>query len=584
MSIETGKIYDYKSNRTKNYTSKLFGKNTYIFSPDDTPAEVNQLLDEIWSRQEAAQFGKERFAVYFLPGTYDKSIAVKVGFYTQIAGLGVLPTDTKLASLRCDARWLWKDSDNNNALCNFWRGVENLEIDSNTVWAVSQATFMRRVQIEGELVLHDELGWCSGGFLADSRVKLAIDSGTQQQWLSRNNEFKSWQGDNWNMVFLGDKKGCDPVETWPERAYTSVPVTPIIQEKPFLVYDEKEGFMVYVPKLRKETAGISWKDGASEGKKISLDTFYIARPETDTADTLNEALTNGKNLLFTPGIYLLDEALKVNNANTIVLGTGLATLQPTNGNACIETTDADGINISGILFDAGEKESDNLLVIGEEDSSAEHVEAPICLSDVFFRVGGAETAFAAKAKNCVKINSNNVIGDNFWVWRADHSHNVAWDKNTAANGIIINGNDVHMYALMVEHFTEYQTIWNGENGKLIMYQSEMPYDVPTQKDWQSHDGRMNGYASVYVDEAVENFEAWGIGIYSYHRDAAVEAFCAMELPEKDNVKVHNVCAIMITGKPGISHVINDKGEPANTAGTRSIIIEYANGIQNREEQ
>ncbi|MBQ6886376.1 MAG: hypothetical protein IJN54_02535 [Lachnospiraceae bacterium] len=61
MPIKTGKIYDYRSHRTKNYTSKLFGENTYIFSPDDTPAEVNQILDEIWSRQEAAQFGKERF-------------------------------------------------------------------------------------------------------------------------------------------------------------------------------------------------------------------------------------------------------------------------------------------------------------------------------------------------------------------------------------------------------------------------------------------------------------------------------------------------------------------------------------------
>ena len=80
-----------------------------------------------------------------MPGTYDESIAVKVGFYTQVSGLGTLPTDTKIASLNCDARWLGDDPSNHNACCNFWRGVENLEIDSNTVWAVSQATFMRRV-------------------------------------------------------------------------------------------------------------------------------------------------------------------------------------------------------------------------------------------------------------------------------------------------------------------------------------------------------------------------------------------------------------------------------------------------------
>ena len=71
--------------------------------------------------------------------------------------------------------------------------------------------------------------------------------------------------------------------------------------------------MVYVPELRRETTGISWKDGNVQGEKIPLSEFYIARPETDTAETLNHALAEGKHLLFTPGIYELDEALKINN-------------------------------------------------------------------------------------------------------------------------------------------------------------------------------------------------------------------------------------------------------------------------------
>ena len=219
------KKYDYESNKTENYTSSLFGEHTYVFSPEDDPTEVNRILEELWSRQETSQFGKDRYAVYFMPGTYDESIAVKVGFYTQVAGLGILPTDTKIPSLNCDARWLGDDPGNHNACCNFWRGVENLEIDSNTMWAVSQATFMRRVNIEGALYLHDNYGWCSGGFLSDSKVSLMIDSGSQQQWLSRNNEFKTWMGENWNMVFLGDEAGCDPDGTWPGKAYTSVETT-----------------------------------------------------------------------------------------------------------------------------------------------------------------------------------------------------------------------------------------------------------------------------------------------------------------------------------------------------------------------
>lgn len=570
--------YDYESNRTVQYTSRLFGDNTYVFSPQDKPEEVNAILEKLWAEQETNQFGKARYAVYFMPGEYDESIAVKVGFYTQIAGLGKLPTDTKIASLTCDARWLGDDPSNHNACCNFWRGVENLEIGSNTVWAVSQATFMRRVNIDGALYLHDDYGWCSGGFLADSNVTLMIDSGSQQQWLSRNNKFKTWMGENWNMVFAGDEPGCDPTGTWPAKAYTTVEKTPVVREKPFLIYDEEEGFMVFVPKLRKEAAGISWQQGA-EGEKIPLSEFYIAKPETDTAKTLNEALQKGKHLLLTPGIYRLEEALSVEKENTIVLGMGLATLEPVNGNACMETADVDGIILAGLLFDAGEQISDKLLAVGEEGSTKDHTDNPICLSDVFFRVGGAETAYAAKAKTCAVINSSQVIGDNFWVWRADHGDNVAWDKNIADTGIVVNGDDVSMYALMVEHFQKYQTVWNGSNGNLIMYQSEMPYDVPSQEEWMSHDGTRNGYASIYVDEETEGFEGYGIGIYSYHRDAVVDADCAMELPDKEGVKVHHICAIMITGNPGISHVINEAGDAADYAGARSIIIEYENGIQ-----
>lgn len=175
----------------------------------------------------------------------------------------------------------------------------------------------------------------------------------------------------------------------------------------------------------------------------------------------------------------------------------------------------------------------------------------------------------------MEINSDYVIGDNFWVWRADHGDGVGWDSNTARNGIIINGDDVSMYALMVEHFQEYQTIWNGENGKTIFYQSEIPYDVPNQEEWLSHDGTVNGYASYKVGDTVEHHEAWGLGIYSYHRDAKVDLNCVMEVPEQENIKVHNICSVMITGNPGISHVINNEGGAAEYASSLQMIREYA---------
>lgn len=569
-----GNIMQDEQYKIKNFHNKVFGENVYIFSPEDDQIEVQQVLDDLWEQQEANQFGEERYSVLFLPGEYDESIKVQVGYYMQVSGLGMLPTDTQIPELECSATWLGDES-NHNATCNFWRGVENIDIGSDTMWAVSQATFMRRVNIDGALYLHDNYGWASGGFLADSSIELMVDSGSQQQWLSRNCDWNVWMGDNWNMVFCGIGGGGAPKGTWPAFAYTTVETTEKMQEKPFLVYKKEEGYGVFVPEKRKNSAGVSWKE-ENNGTFIPLEEFYVANAENDNADTMNQALKEGKHLLLTPGIYHLEKPLFVEQKDTIVLGMGLATLSPENGNKCMEVADRQGIKIAGVLFDAGVEESENLLVVGKKDEKNQK-EEPILLSDLFFRVGGAEPK-GAKVENCVEINSDYVIGDNFWVWRADHGDGVGWDVNTAENGIIINGDDVSMYALMVEHFQKYQTIWNGENGKTIFYQSEIPYDVPNQKEWMSHDETVNGYASYKVGDEVTNHEAWGLGIYSYHRDAKVDLNCVMEVPEQENIKVHNICSVMITGNPGISHVINNEGKAANQPGERQMIREYKGKI------
>ena len=41
----------------------------------------------------------------------------------------------------------------------------------------------------------------------------------------------------------------------------------------------------------------------------------------------------GKSLIVTPGVYHLSSALNITNPNTVVLGLGMATLVPDNGNA-----------------------------------------------------------------------------------------------------------------------------------------------------------------------------------------------------------------------------------------------------------
>ncbi len=55
------------------------------------------------------------------------------------------------------------------------------------VWAVSQGTELRRLHVRGNIAL-DDGGWSSGGFIADSLIDGTINSGTQQQFLTRNND------------------------------------------------------------------------------------------------------------------------------------------------------------------------------------------------------------------------------------------------------------------------------------------------------------------------------------------------------------------------------------------------------------
>lgn len=578
-----------KANITDHHEA-IFGENVYIFSPEDDPAEIKQILEDMYDKQETNQFGEERCAVYFMPGEYDESIQPEVGFYTQIAGLGILPTDTKIQGLSCLARWLGDDESNHNACCNFWRSVENISIASNTVWAVSQATDMRRVNIDGALYLHDDYGWCSGGFLADSNITKLVDSGSQQQWLSRNDNWKAWMGENWNMVFVGEEEGSAPEGTWPVKPYTEVKTTDAVREKPFLVYDEDHGYGVYVPKLQQNTSGTTWQDldesdlawntvndgDASHDAIVDIDAFYIADAEKDDAQSINEALASGENLLLTPGIYELDEPIEVKNPNTIVLGMGMATLKSTQGATCMEVADESGIMIAGLLLDAGTDKSENLMVVGDADNKTEK-EVPIMLSDLYFRVGGTPTDQPAQTHTCLTINSDDTIGDNFWIWRADHGDKVAWDANVAENGFVVNGDNVITYALMVEHFEEYQTIWNGDGGRIYMYQCEIPYDVPQQSAWMSHEGSVDGYASIHVDDAAEDFFATGLGIYLYNRDAEVNLHTAVELPDKDGVRIENICTVMLTGYPGMEHIINDSGDAVLYGGQRQILLEYENG-------
>jgi hypothetical protein len=538
-------------------TTPDFGPNVTIFDPATPAAKIQSTLDSIFASQETSEFGAGRYALLFKPGKYD--VDARIGFYTQVSGLGLSPDDVVInGGMRADARWR-----TGNATLNFWRDVENMSVvpaGGFDRWAVSQAAPMRRMHIRGDLVL-DDGGWSSGGFLADSKVDGEVRSGSQQQWLTRNSALGSWKGSNWNMVFVGT--GGAPTNSFPDPPYTTVDAAPVIREKPFLFVDQRGAWKVFVPALRSNSEGTSWISGNPRGVARPLSEFVIVKAGTSAA-TMNGALARNKSLIITPGVYHLDSPLHITRENTIVLGLGLATLVPDGGVSAIDVDDVDGVTLAGLLIDAGPTNSPVLVQIGPSGSSARHSSNPTVLSDLFVRVGGAGMG---KATRSLEINSHDVIGDHLWLWRADHGTGVGWTSNTAANGLVVNGNDVTMYGLFVEHYQQHQVQWNGNGGRTYMFQNEMPYDVPDQAEWMS--GTTQGFAAYRVDAAVTRHEAWGLGSYCFfNRNPTVVADHAFEAPVAPGVRLRNMVTVSLGGGRGtITHVINQTGAAAKAGAT-----------------
>ena len=539
-----------------------FGPNVLIFDPSIPMATIQSNLNLVFERQERSQFGTNRYAFFFKPGTYN--LDVNVGFYTQMLGLGQKPGQTVVnGSVHSEADWM-----RGNATCTFWRAFENLKVIPTSAtpinWAVSQGTSFRRMHVEGNVNLWDG-GWSSGGFMADCKIDGQVNSGTQQQWFSRNDNWGSWTGANWNMTFVGVLN--PPAGNWPKPPYTVIEKTPLLREKPFLTLDKDGNYAVMIPALETTgTIGTSWGNRETAGTTVPIDRFHLARPDKDNASTINAALKEGRHLIFTPGIYHLDSPILVTHSDTIVMGLGYTTLIPDKGAPAMVVSDVDGVTLAGIMFDAGPTNSPVLLQVGSAASAIGHKNNPIFLYDVFFRVGGATVG---TADTCLTINANDTVGDNLWIWRADHGAGASWDRNRSKNGLIVNGNNVTVYGLFVEHFQDYQTLWNGDGGRVYFYQCELPYDAPSQDVWQ-HDG-VNGFAAYKVADGVKSHEAWGLGVYGVFTRSPAKCFNAFETPTGPGIKMRHLVSIWITGKPGteITHVINGTGDAVNSANKKT---------------
>ena len=573
------------------------GPHVTVVGPQMSTADIESLAEEIYLRQVDNEMGTDRESLLFLPGSYgtdEDPLQIKVGYYTEVAGLGESPADVRVNGKievynRCfDAEGTPTAAGTPGAECfalnNFWRSLSNLTLHVNSAgqdgcrggnnfWAVSQAVSLRRVDVTGGgLTLMDYCSgpsFASGGFIADSRAGTVIN-GSQQQWLTRNSEVGTWTNAVWNQVFSG-VVGAPADDSYPDPPYTTLASTPVSREKPYLFVDDSGTWNVRVPQAQHDSSGTSWSSGATPGRTVPLDDFFVAHP-ADSVKKINAQLARGKHLLLTPGVYDVARTIHVRRADTVVLGLGLATLTATDGAPALELADRPGIVVAGVTVDAGAVESPVLLRVGTKNGNngvpTSDPANPTTLSDVYFRVGGPHVG---RTDVALEVNSDHVLVDHTWVWRADHGvedfdpddgflgDNQRWATNIGRTGVVVNGDDVTATGLFVEHFQQHNTVWNGERGRVVLYQNELPYDPPTQADWTAPDGTL-GWAAYKVGDQVTEHHLWGGGVYVYNRNNPdIVTANGYEVPVRDGVRLTHVMTKNLSGPGTILHVVNGVG-------------------------
>ena len=550
-------------------------------------------------------FSTHRTALLFAPGTYE-GINFEVGYYTSVLGLGGSHPDEVLFT-NCDRGPFVQATEkyktrppNGSGLDTFWRSIENIATKPNhgMQWVVSQAAPLRRMHIMTNLDLFDGDSWVSGGVATNMIVDGTVNFGGQQQWLMRNVELKGGAVNGaWSLVYVGCT-GKVPVsendgmgEGGPSISVEKK--TNIRVEKPYIAMKStgqstRDGYelelRVPTPTFGEDTTGTHFEDENDDVRNFTRVKLAVPSKLADTAEaakenrlTIQKALDEGKDLVLSPGIYPLSASLIVKNANQVILGLGYATLvAPNDGSPCIAVhSGVPGVRIAGIMLEASvQKDSSagtsSLLEWGSETcNDPGDVKNPGVLSDVYARVGGNYRDVSVDVM--VQLHSGNIYGDNLWLWRADHVQlhqdeqpnfptistkyrQTVQGECIVKNGLVVgeHASNVTIVGLAVEHTTEDQVIWNGDDGQVYFYQSELPYDA----DQTFADNRFVGYK---IGSNVQNHKAKGLGIYSNFRDHDVKTWTAIEHPVSNGIEMSNIFTVKLDNQGQINTIINGYG-------------------------
>mmetsp|Transcript_10211 Transcript_10211/g.27114 ORF Transcript_10211/g.27114 Transcript_10211/m.27114 type:complete len:596 (+) Transcript_10211:167-1954(+) len=539
----------------------VFPESVVVFAPDDRNiTETMAARSEVLNDRARGHFSSERLAFLFRPGRYD--VEAKIGYYTSVSGLGASPDDVVFAG----ARGLYVDAmdpQQAGSLDTFWRSGDNFRHEASTGfrWAVSQAAPLRRIHAARDLELFDptaQVNYASGGYLGNSIVEGNLVLGSQQQWISRNVQMNGATGGAWSNVYVGCAGGVpEPSAAGAEPRVSVVDQAPVVAAKPYLMIDEATGkYSLRVPLVAKDVVGAALD---APFREIPFEGVFVADASRHGAREINEALRAGLDVVLAPGIFQLDDSIRMARPGAVVMGLGFSTLvAPASGAPCVIAHDTGGMRLASVVLQASEvpAEVKSLLLRWGGDGSESD---PSVLSDVFCRVGGPGS-LKVRASVMVHVAASHVILDNLWLWRADHAelasgeqprpgeqyHLVVPGECAVKNGLVVDGDDVTAYGLAVEHTDQDQVVWRGERGRTYFYQCELPYDVN-----QTMFGDQ-GYTGYRVDAAVKKHKGEALGIYSFFRDYPCLVQAAIVAP--DTATFMNAFTKKLRGHDGILSV------------------------------
>ena len=271
-------------------------------------------------------------------------------------------------------------------------------------------------------------------------------------------------------------------------------------------------------------------------------------------------------------------------------------LVPQRGNAALVVVPNNGVKLSGMIFDAGPVNSPVLLSVGTPGfnwggswSGTNSANDPDLIQDMFFRIGGAETT-PVSATVSLLDNANNSIIDDVWAWRADHGANTSvtnppgcvtatappfcqvgagWTYNQGVTGLVVTGNNVTAYGLAIEHYQQNEVVWSGNNGTVVFFQNELPYDPPSQTAWQTSPVQP-GYPSFLVSNNVQSFNGYGMASYVVfiYTNATLWDSAAFEAPQNPGVQFTDTMDLFISSTCSVN---GDCPTPSQSGGDDSVI-------------